>query len=116
MSKIVLVETVSMFKHVYAVEIGDEDHESWACHDVVRELSKEDPGIEEVGQKWISEETFSHRVIDEKEYLQIYDEMNGPYFVSEWSDEKKKKFIFKSKKSENYDPDVDKGIIKDWEC
>lgn len=111
MSKIVLVETVSMFKHVYAVEIGDEDHESWACHDVVRELSKEDPGIEEVGQKWISEETFSHRVVDETEYLRVFDELSS--YLSEWSDEEKKKFIYKSKPQ---DPDIDKGIIKDWEC
>ena len=111
MSKIVLVETISMFRHVYAVEIGDEEHESWAENDVVRELSKDNPGIEEIGQKWISEETISNRVVDETEYLRVFDELSS--YLSEWSDEEKKKFIYKSKP---HDPEVDKGLIKDWEC
>jgi hypothetical protein len=96
MSKIVLVETVSSFRHVHAVELPDDSPDDWAVEDVISEMSKDDPDMSEVGQKWISEEIFSHRVVDEKEYLRVFDEMNGPYFA-EWPVEKKKEFIFKRK-------------------
>lgn len=95
MSKIVLVETISMFRHVYAVELADDAPNEYALDDVVSEMSKDIPDMNEVGQKWIGEETISHRVVDEAEYLRVFDELNGPYFV-EWSAEKKKEFIFKS--------------------
>ena len=35
MSKIVLVETVSTFRHVYAVELNDNDPAEYALDDVV---------------------------------------------------------------------------------
>lgn len=110
MSKIVLVETISMFRHVYAVEIGDEDDTSLVENEVVLELSKDNPKIEEVGQKWISEETISHREVDEKEYLRVFDELSS--YLYEWSDEEKKRFIYKKSK----ESDDNKGLIKDWEC
>ena len=95
MSKIVLVETVSSFRHVHAVELPDDVPDDWALEDVISEITKDDPDMNEVGQQWIGEEIFSHRVVDEKEYLRVFDEMNGPYFA-EWPVEKKKEFIFKS--------------------
>ena len=95
MPKIVLVETVSMFRHTYAVELPDSAPNDWALDDVVCEMSKDSPAMQEVGQKWIGEETFSHRVIDENEYLRVFDDINGPYFAT-WSDDRKKDFIFKS--------------------
>jgi len=95
MSKIVLVETISSFRHVHAVELPDDAPNEWALEDVISEITKDDPDMSEVGQKWIGEEIFSHRVVDEKEYLRVFDEMNGPYFA-EWPVEKKKEFIFKS--------------------
>lgn len=98
MSKIVLVETISMFRHVYAVEIDDEEHESWACNDVVREINKDNPGLSEIGQKHIDEHIFSHRVVDEEEYLRVFDEISD--YLKEWSSEEKKKFIFKRKNEE----------------
>lgn len=95
MSKIVLVETISMFRHVYAVELADDAPNEYALDDVVSEMSKDIPDMDEVGQKWIGEETISHRVVDEAEYLRVYDELNGPLFA-EWPAEKKKEYIFKS--------------------
>ena len=68
MSKIVLVETVSSFRHVHAVELPDDAPDDWAIEDVISEITKDDPDMSEVGQKWIGEEIFSHRVVDGGSY------------------------------------------------
>lgn len=89
MSKIVLVETVSMFKHIYAVEVGDNDPAEYALDTV----TMQEKGLDEFAQKHIGEDIFSHRVVTEEEYIKVFDEMN--HYLKEWSPEEKKKFIYK---------------------
>jgi hypothetical protein len=93
MSKIVLVETVSMFRHIYAVELEDNQPADYAVEDVMYFTTGGETEFDEVAQEHVGENILSHRVVSEEEYLKMFDEMN-PYFI-EWSDEQKKKFIFK---------------------
>lgn len=94
MSKIVLVETVSMFRHVYAVELNDDEPNEYALDDVVCNLFNSTE-LEEVGQTHVSEDVFSHRVITEEEYIRVFDELNE---LTTWTTEQKKKFIYKRDK------------------
>ena len=94
MSKIVLVETISSFRHLYAVELPDDAPNEYALDDVVMNVGSAEPEFEEFGQEHIDENILSHRVIDEKEYLRLFDEVSS--YLSEWTDEEKKRFIFKS--------------------
>lgn len=96
MSKIVLVETVSTFRHVYAVELNDDEPDEYALDDVVCNIHDTDK-IEEVSQQHIGEDIFSHRVITEDEYIKLFDDMND--YLKEWPIEQKKKFIFKRKEA-----------------
>ena len=93
MSKIVLVETISSFRHLYAIELPDNAPNEYALDDVVMNVSSDEPEFEEFGQQHIDEVILSHRVIDEKEYLRLFDEVSS--YLSEWTDEEKKRFIFK---------------------
>lgn len=93
MPKIVLVETVSTFRHIYAVELIDDVPAEYALDDVVNHACGGESKLEEFAQQHVAEDIFSHRVVSEEEYLKMFDEMN-PYFI-EWSDDQKKKFIYK---------------------
>lgn len=97
MSKIVLVETVSVFRHVYAIELNDDEPNEYALDDVVCE-SYPHGKLEEFSQEHISEDVFSHRVVTEEEYIKLFDEMND--YLIEWTPEEKKRFIFKRKNKE----------------
>ena len=99
MSKIVLVETISSFRHVYAVELPDNVPNDYALDDVTLNIGSDEPEFEEFGQEHIGETILSHRVIDEKEYLRMFDEVSS--YLSEWTDEEKKRFIFKSEALSN---------------
>ena len=99
MSKIVLVETISSFRHVYAVELPDNVPNEYALDDVTLNIGSDEPEFEEFGQQHIGETILSHRVIDEKEYLRMFDEVSS--YLSEWTDEEKKRFIFKSEALSN---------------
>ena len=94
MSKIVLVETISSFRHLYAIELPDNAPNEYALDDVVMNVSSDEPEFEEFGQQHIDEVILSHRVIDDKEYLRLFDEVSS--YLSEWTDEEKKRFIYKS--------------------
>lgn len=89
MSKLVIVETISVFRHVYAVELADDEPIEHALDDVVMH----EKGMDEFAQVHINEDIFSHREITEEEYVRIFDEMNG--YLKDWSLEEKKKFIYK---------------------
>jgi hypothetical protein len=95
MPKIVLVETVSMFRHVYAVELNDDEPNEYALDDVNYDMYNSEK-LEEFAQQHISEDIFSHRVITEEEYIKVFDEMND-HTVS-WTPEQKKKYIYKRDK------------------
>ena len=95
MSKIVLVETVSTFRHVYAIELQDDEPAEYALDDVTMiATGSEEFGLQEFSQKHIAEDIFSHRVVTEEEYLRVFDEMND--YLSSWTTEQKKKYIYKS--------------------
>ena len=94
MPKIVLVETISSFRHVYAVELPDNVPNEYALDDVTLNIGSDEPEFEEFGQEHIGETILSHRVIDEKEYLRLFDEVSS--YLSEWPDDQKKRFIYKS--------------------
>jgi len=95
MSKIVLVETVSTFRHMYAVEVKDEHPIEYALDDVVCYATGGiENGLQEFAQQHIAEDTFSHREITEDEYLKIFDKEND--YLREWTAEQKKQFIHKA--------------------
>lgn len=91
-NNIILVETISSFKHVYAFE-GDISE----IKDIMeRHCSGEYiEGLEEIHQEHISEEIslLDDIGITEDHYLSLYDDYN-PYYLP---DDKKKSFIFKVK-------------------
>ena len=90
MSKIVLVETVQTFRHLYALELKDDEPTEYALDTVVMQ----EKGLDEFAQQHINEDIFSYRVISEEEYIQIFDQMND--YLKEWPAEEKKKFIYKA--------------------
>ena len=94
MTKIVLVETVSTFRHVYAVRVDDQDPADFALDDVALNMGEDT--ISEVSQNHIAEDIWSHRVITEKEYLELFDRENS--YLSDWSNDMKMRFIFDSLK------------------
>jgi len=95
MSKIVLVETVSTFRHMYAVEVKDENPIEYALDDVTWVATGGTIEFEEFAQKHIAEDVFSYREITEDEYLKIFDKEND--YLKEWTVEQKKQFIHKVK-------------------
>lgn len=83
-TEIVLVETVSMFRMRYAVRVPKGKSE-WALDTVTCDNAKE------VSQEHLTETIVSHRVISEKEYLEIYDKDNAYLFGM--NDDKKLEYI-----------------------
>ena len=99
MSKIVLVETVSTFRHTYAIRLPDDEPNDWALEDVIDAItggSYQDK-LEEVSQNHIAENIYDHRVITENEYLELFDRDND--YLKNWETERKKAFIFDSAKA-----------------
>ena len=86
--KLVLVETISMFRHRYVVECNEEEH---AADEVVMNKGRED--FEEFSQHHIDECVSSTRVITEQEYFELLDKDNG--YMAAWDAYKKKRFINK---------------------
>lgn len=85
-TELVLVETVSMFRHCYLIEVpkGKSDYalDSIVCQEA-----------EEFSQKYLDETVVSHRVVTREEALAIHD-LDNPYAV-DWSDERKLKCTLK---------------------
>ena len=96
MSKIVLVETISMFRHCYAIELNDDDPSEYALDEVVHYATGGHSELIEFAQKSIGENILSHRVISQSEYFQIFDTEND--YLASWPDDKKLEFIYKEPK------------------
>ena len=79
-----LVETIDMFRMRYVVECDSLEH----AKDVV--TMKE---TEEFSQLHLDETITSTRVIDDTEYLRIFDEDND--YLKEWSEEQKFNYVHK---------------------
>ena len=81
----VMVECISMFRERYMVE-APADHPEYALDDVTMQTPKE------FSQLHIGETIVSHRVVSEKEALEICDVDNN--YTKEWTDEQKFKSFF----------------------
>ena len=82
----VLVETVSMYRMRYMVEIRDEDPIDYALDTVVCNQAKE------FSQKHIDESIITQRHVTIEEALRICDEDND--YVKNWDKEKKIEVFF----------------------
>jgi DNA-binding GntR family transcriptional regulator len=79
-----LVETIDMFRMRYVIECESAEH----AKDVV--TMKE---AEEFSQLHLDETIGYARVIDDAEYLRLFDEDND--YLKEWSEEQKFKYVHK---------------------
>ena len=97
----VLVETVSMFRERYMVEVPvgtdqyGKDKSEWALDTVTMEEAKE------FSQKHLGETITSHRVVTMEEALKLCDEDND--YCKVWSDEKKVEAFFTTWKEQEDD-------------
>jgi hypothetical protein len=121
MSKLVLVETVSTFRHTYVIKLPDDEPNDYALDDVIDSITggPYQGKMEELTQHHIAEDIYNHRVITETEYLQIFDRDNS--YLSDWEPMEKFKFIFDSAKARsdqihkevNWGPDVGREILSE---
>lgn len=100
-----LVETISMHRIRYVVECESAEH----AKDIVTMNE-----AEEFSQMHIDEMITSTRVIDNAEYLRLFDEDND--YLKEWSEEQKFKYVHEvvydtpNPSMKELDPD-----LRDWE-
>ena len=80
--KMVLVETVSMFRMRYVVYCDEESH---ALDEVV--CKREDTNFKEFSQEHLDEIIVSHRAIDEEEFFRLCEEDNA--YLHSWTPELK---------------------------
>jgi len=100
-----LVETIDFFRMRYVIECESAEH----AKDVV--TMKE---AEEFSQLHLNETITSTRVIDDAEYLRLFDEDNA--YLKDWSEEQKFNYVHEV----NYDtakPDMKEldPDLRDWE-
>ena len=82
--ELILVECISTFRMRYVVEVPAGKKE-WAMDTVVMNEA------EELSQEHLGEQIVSHRVIDEDEYLRIFNEDND--YLRSWDRDKKMRMI-----------------------
>ena len=82
--ELVVVECVSTFRMRYVLEVPKGKAE-WALDTVACNEA------EEFSQEHLDEQIVSHRVIDEAEYIRIFDEDND--YLKEWTPEQKFRMI-----------------------
>jgi hypothetical protein len=90
MSKMYLVETVSIFRHRYVVEAKEKQH---ALDEVVCSIGGVVDDWQEFSQQHVDECITSSREIDREEYLRLFAEDNA--YLSSWEEEMKFKFVNK---------------------
>ena len=83
-TELVLVETISTFKHQYVIEVPKGKAE-WALDDVTME------SVEEMSQTHLGEQISGHRVISKEEYIREFDKAND--YLAGWDEEQKMRFI-----------------------
>ena len=82
--ELVLVETISLFRMRYVVEVPKGKKE-WALDTVTLQEA------EEMSQYHVGEDITSHRVISEEEFLRLHDEDND--YLKGWTNEQKQRCI-----------------------
>jgi len=98
--KLVLVEAISQYRMSYVMEVDDN------IKDAVDALTLGE-ATEEMSQEWLGETVFSHQEITDEQYLKIFDERNG--YLESWTDEQKRKFIFKIDYNNTEQKEIDDG-------
>lgn len=83
-TELVLVETISTFKHQYVVEVPKGKAE-WALDDVTME------SVGEMSQTHLGEQISGYRTITEEEFIQEFDKNNE--YASKWDKPLKMKYI-----------------------
>jgi hypothetical protein len=100
-----LVETISMHRIRYVVDCESAEH----AKDTVTMNE-----VEEFSQLYLDETIASTRVIDDAEYLRMFDEDND--YLKDWSEEQKFKYVhevvYDTPKSDMKELDPD---LRDWE-
>lgn len=90
--ELVLVECISTFRMRYVVEVPKGKKE-WALDTVVCN------DAQEFSQEHLGEQIVSHRVIDEDEYMRIFDEDND--YLKNWNSENKLQYVTRWKDEED---------------
>jgi len=93
MAKLVMVETLSQFRHRYVVEVSDEAFNFEASNHV---LYNDD--AKEMSQYHLGEIVLSTREITKEEYIKLFNQDND-YLVG-WLEESKLKMINKTQETE----------------
>lgn len=89
MKKLVLVETLSSFRHRYVVEVEDDiDH---ALDEFI--MRKDDSEFNELSQEHLDEIVYDHREISIDEYYKLFDKDND--YLKTWTNEEKIRLINK---------------------
>lgn len=83
MSKLYLVETISMFRMRYVVECDEESH---ALDEVTVHATSED-SLKEFSQQHLDEVISSSREISRIEYLDLFDKDND--YLKDWNESQK---------------------------
>lgn len=91
-TKIVLVESISMFRMRYAVEVPV-DHPEYASDVVVTGKDIDGKEIAELSQLHLDEVISSIRTISKEDYLQLFRADNS--YLSTWSDDKIMEYVNK---------------------
>ena len=94
MPKIVLIETISTFRHLFAVEVKDDEPIEHALDDITSYITGgEVEGLEDFSQNHVGEDISSYREVSEEEYIKIFDKEND--YLKDWTAEQKKQYIYK---------------------
>lgn len=97
-TELVMVETVSIFRIRYVVEVPKGKKE-YAADSVISGRDTDNVEIVEFSQEHIDENILSTRVIDEAEYIRMFDEDSA--YLKSWTDEQKLKYINKGYHGDN---------------
>ncbi len=94
MTKLVMVESIATFRHRYVIELEDNDPSEWASDEWT--IRDDDPEFIEFSQKFLGSLENSCRVMDQDEFIKIFDEDND--YLKDISLERKLEFINKIQK------------------
>lgn len=89
MKKIFLVETISTFRHRYAIEANTAEEATDIFHN-----QNENDYLEEMSQFHIGELVSSTKPVSKKEYIRIFDSDND--YLRSWTEDQKFKFVITS--------------------
>lgn len=84
---LVLVETISMFKMKYVVDVPSKGNTAWAADTVVMNEAKE------FSQKHIDEVILSQRQVSEDDLVNLLVEDDGPQAYTTWTKEQIKSIL-----------------------